>query len=55
LGIVITDGDVQTCPRSAITVPTSEFDIAIIGGGPAGLTAALYAGRNRERAVLLEG
>ena len=32
-----------------------DFDIAIIGGGPAGLTAALYAGRNRERAVMLEG
>ena len=36
-------------------MPTHDFDIAIIGGGPAGLTAALYAGRNRERAVLLEG
>jgi len=36
-------------------VPIHDFDIAIIGGGPAGLTAALYAGRNRERAVLLEG
>ncbi|MBV8444974.1 MAG: thioredoxin-disulfide reductase [Candidatus Dormibacteraeota bacterium] len=30
------------------------FDIAIVGAGPAGLTAALYAGRNREHAVLLE-
>ncbi len=36
-------------------MPIQDFDIAIIGGGPAGLTAALYAGRNRERAVLLEG
>ena len=36
-------------------MPTRDFDIAIIGGGPAGLTAALYAGRNRERAVMLEG
>ena len=36
-------------------MPIHDFDIAIIGGGPAGLTAALYAGRNRERAVLLEG
>jgi thioredoxin reductase (NADPH) len=36
-------------------VPARDFDIAIIGGGPAGLTAALYAGRNRERAVMLEG
>lgn len=31
------------------------FDIAIIGAGPAGLTAALYAGRNMEHAVLVEG
>ncbi|HYL69732.1 MAG TPA: FAD-dependent oxidoreductase, partial [Candidatus Dormibacteraeota bacterium] len=32
-----------------------DFDIAIVGAGPAGLTAALYAGRNMEHAVLLEG
>jgi thioredoxin reductase (NADPH) len=31
-----------------------EYDIAIIGGGPAGLTAALYAGRNKMRSVLFE-
>ena len=31
------------------------YDIAIIGGGPAGLTAALYAGRSKVRTVLLEG
>ena len=31
-----------------------EYDIAIVGGGPAGLTAALYAGRNKMRTVLLE-
>jgi thioredoxin reductase (NADPH) len=31
-----------------------DFDIAIVGAGPAGLTAALYAGRNKEHAVLLE-
>jgi thioredoxin reductase (NADPH) len=37
-----------------MTQPAREFDIAIIGAGPAGLTAALYAGRNREHAVLLE-
>jgi thioredoxin reductase (NADPH) len=33
---------------------TREFDIAIIGAGPAGLTAALYAGRSMDRAVLFE-
>ncbi|HEX3630714.1 MAG TPA: thioredoxin-disulfide reductase [Candidatus Dormibacteraeota bacterium] len=31
-----------------------QYDIAIIGAGPAGLTAALYAGRARVRTVLLE-
>ena len=31
-----------------------EYDIVIVGGGPAGLTAALYAGRNKVRAALLE-
>ena len=30
------------------------YDIAIVGGGPAGLTAALYAGRSKVRTVLLE-
>jgi thioredoxin reductase (NADPH) len=32
----------------------SQYDVAIIGGGPAGLTAALYAGRARVKTVLLE-
>jgi thioredoxin reductase (NADPH) len=32
----------------------NEYDIAIIGAGPAGLTAALYAGRNKIRAVVIE-
>ena len=31
-----------------------SFDIVIIGAGPAGLAAALYAGRNKEHAVVLE-
>ncbi|MFI5235604.1 MAG: thioredoxin-disulfide reductase [Gemmatimonadales bacterium] len=33
---------------------THEFDTIIIGGGPAGLCAALYAGRGMLKAVLLE-
>src|SRR5437879_7036703 len=37
-----------------MTGETRDTDIAIIGGGPAGLTAALYAGRNMDRAVLFE-
>ncbi len=31
-----------------------EFDVIIVGGGPAGLCAALYAGRGLLRSVLLE-
>lgn len=33
---------------------TLEFDTIIIGGGPAGLCAAMYAGRGMLKAVLLE-
>jgi thioredoxin reductase (NADPH) len=32
----------------------AEFDVIIVGGGPAGLCAALYAGRGLLRSVLLE-
>ena len=32
----------------------SEFDIVIIGGGPAGLAAGLYAARGMHRSLLLE-
>ena len=31
------------------------FDIAVIGAGPAGLAAALYAGRSLVRTVVIEG
>src|SRR5512139_1870962 len=31
-----------------------EYDVAIIGGGPAGFTAGIYAGRSGMKAVILD-
>src|SRR3979411_3457036 len=36
------------------TMENRQYDLVIIGAGPAGLTAALYAGRARVKTVLLE-
>ena len=36
-------------------MPNVDFDLVIIGGGPAGLTAGLYASRARLKTLLLEG
>ncbi len=35
-------------------MPAREYDIVIIGGGPGGLAAGLYAARGRHRTILLE-
>ena len=33
---------------------SKDFELIIIGGGPAGLTAGIYASRARRKTVLLE-
>ena len=34
--------------------PASQYDLVVIGGGPAGTAAAIIAGRNGQRVLLLE-
>jgi len=38
-----------------IKIPENVQDVIIIGGGPAGLTAGLYAARADQKALLIEG
>ena len=35
-------------------MPEWDYDLIIIGGGPGGLTAGIYAGRARLKTLLLE-
>ena len=35
-------------------MPAWDYDIIIVGAGPAGLTAGIYAGRARLKTLLLE-
>lgn len=34
---------------------TNHYDVVIVGGGPAGLTAGIYSGRNGNKTLILEG
>ena len=38
----------------AITIDNKIYDVVILGGGPAGLAAGLYAGRSRLSVLILE-
>jgi thioredoxin reductase (NADPH) len=40
--------DLQTCPLQ------DEYDVAIVGGGPAGLAAAVYGGSEGLRTIMIE-
>ncbi len=42
------------CESVVTSTNGRDYDVAIIGAGPAGLTAGLYAGRSRVRTVLFE-
>lgn len=40
--------------RDSIVPTESEYDVAILGGGPAGLTAAIYLGQAKVKTVLID-
>ena len=43
-----------SCGIPEVSIPMEEYDVVIVGGGPAGLTAGLYASRAKLKALLIE-
>lgn len=50
---MLTPGEVEEI-RSRIEPVSSEYDVAILGGGPAGLTAGIYLGQAKIKTVLID-
>jgi len=50
---MLTSEEVQTI-KSAIKPVESSYDVAILGGGPAGLTAGMYLGQAKISTVLID-
>ena len=47
-------GAITSGIRSAVHIAIDSYDIAVVGGGPIGLAAALFAAKYGKRVVVLE-
>ncbi|MDR3653834.1 MAG: FAD-dependent oxidoreductase [Paludibacter sp.] len=53
LDAMLSDDDVKTIKTNQKPI-VSEYDVAILGGGPAGLTAGIYLGQAKIKTVLID-